>query len=370
MIHARHAHIIHAQQWAWIQGRDDGLQAGPAGQGAAGVAGAVHRLGEQRVGTFGRLDDHVEGFCHCDAQFIDRYWLDVQAIAGDYGHFQARDTHVEIRHGRAVDQAQSNPLARLEQPGPVHVRGLAVHQVGVGRAADIRQVSRLHPHFRPHPAITSGLAPAFLTDVVDEVADSTLVIVVIVGLFLERFHQLKRLFVGPVAEHDHVFAVVFEWLWLFGVDHQRPVNPRLFLKARVAVVPIGAVLFDLEAIDVHAIGRDTVEAQPRHAVHVGGQNDAVPVDRGGFVETVFYPDGHRIAFAPAQQRAWNTAVDRHRGSGITRDIDLGFADIQIELGAGQPGRLTRVRNRPCRTAPQPQAAEDATGGKPFHKGSS
>ncbi len=167
-----------------------------------------------------------------------------------------------------------------------------------------------------------------------------------------------------------MLALIGERLGFFGVDHQWSIDARLLLKPRMAVIPIRAVLPDLEAIDIHAVGRNAIKAQPRHAVHVGRQDDAVPVNGRGFVETVFYPQGDGVALAPAQQWAWNAAVDGHRGSGIAGDIDLGFADGQVELGAGQPVRLARIRERPRRAAPEPQPTQNTAGGKPFHEGAS
>ncbi|MNP23873.1 hypothetical protein D3C76_1165980 [compost metagenome] len=52
-----------------------------------------------------------------------------------------------------------------------------------------------------------------LAHVVDEIADGPLVLVVEVRLLLEFGHDPAWVFVGPVAEHDHVIPVVPEWLW-------------------------------------------------------------------------------------------------------------------------------------------------------------
>jgi hypothetical protein len=43
------------------------------------------------------------------------------AVGGHNGHFQTRDADVEIAHGRAVDKAQAQLLARFENTGPVTV---------------------------------------------------------------------------------------------------------------------------------------------------------------------------------------------------------------------------------------------------------
>ncbi len=57
----------------------------------------------------------------------------------------------------------------------------------------------------------------------------------------------------------------------------------------MAVIPVGAALFDVEPVLVHAVRRDAGEAEARHAIHVGGQQDAVPVDRGVLRQAVTHP---------------------------------------------------------------------------------
>src|SRR3546814_6092413 len=83
----------------------------------------------------------------------------------------------------------------------------------------------------------------------------------------------------------------------------------------VAVVPVGTALPHLEPVMPRLAKADTIETQARHAIHVGRQQDAVPVDRG--VPTVnragrqgigdVQIDG--IALAPAQGRRRHGAVD-------------------------------------------------------------
>ena len=66
------------------------------------------------------------------------------------------------------------------------------------------------------------------------------------------------------------------------------------------MVPVSAVLMHLEFVLVHAIGSDTVEAQARYTIHVGRQNDPVPMDRGVLVQAVFHPQRNRFPFTPTQ----------------------------------------------------------------------
>ncbi|MNJ77237.1 hypothetical protein D3C77_746840 [compost metagenome] len=72
------------------------------------------------------LHQHVIGFGHGDAQFIDADWLHRHAISSDNRHLQAWNAEVEVTHGRAVDQAQAHGFARLEQTGEVAIRWLTV----------------------------------------------------------------------------------------------------------------------------------------------------------------------------------------------------------------------------------------------------
>ncbi|MNQ81814.1 hypothetical protein D3C85_968510 [compost metagenome] len=207
-------------------------------------------------------------------------------------------------------------------------------------------------------------------DVVDEIAEGTLVLVVEVRLFLELGHDPARGFVGPVAEHHHVVAVVLEGLGFARVDHDRPVDTGLLLQARVAVVPIGAVLPHLESVLVHPIGGDAMEAQARHAVHVGRQDNAVPVNGGVFIQAVFHAQGNGIAFPPTQQRAGQGAIDGHGRARLAGDVDRGLADEQVEIAAAECSGLAGAGHGPYGRAPEAQAGQQGTGGEAFDEGAS
>ncbi|MCY1528842.1 hypothetical protein D9M68_639630 [compost metagenome] len=110
-----HAHVGHADQWARVRLRHQGTQAFAHGEGTAGVAGAVHGLGKNRVGLVARgLHQHVVGFGDGDAEFIHAHRFDRLAVGRDNGQFQAGNAYVEVGHRRAVDEAQADLLARLE----------------------------------------------------------------------------------------------------------------------------------------------------------------------------------------------------------------------------------------------------------------
>ncbi|KIT67912.1 hypothetical protein QP65_00235, partial [Staphylococcus aureus] len=70
----------------------------------------------------------------------------------------------------------------------------------------------------------------------------------------------------------------------------------------MAVIPVSAVLVDLELVFVHAIGSDAVKAQARHTVHIGGQGYAGPEKGGVLFPTGAFKQRHGVAFAPSQER--------------------------------------------------------------------
>ncbi|SAJ32035.1 Uncharacterised protein [Enterobacter cloacae] len=136
------------------------------------------------------------------------------------------------------------------------------------------------------------------------------------------------------------------------------------------MVPVGAVLPDLEAVFVETAGSDAFEAEARHAIHVGRQDDAVPVDRGVLGEAVAHPQGHVVAFAPAQGRAGQRTVDGHGGGRRAAEVHRGLADEQVETVAGEQVLLARPGQGPGRGAPETQSAEQTGGGEAFDEGAS
>ena len=192
-----HAHIGHGAQRARIHRRDGAAMPGARRKRAAGKAGAVLGLGEDRVGAVGlRLHDHVVGFGDADAELVDRDRRDIVAVGLDDGHRQIGDAHIENAHRRAVDEAQPHPLAGPEQRRPVGARRLAVDQVGVGGAADIEDVGRAHAHLAPHQPVGDRRGEALLLDIVDESAERALAEIVVVALEFEiaddRVRALRR----------------------------------------------------------------------------------------------------------------------------------------------------------------------------------
>jgi len=110
--HAGHAHIVHTEGRALPQGRDGCRHTHSRGQGAAGHTRAVHRFRDDREGTvLAGLHDHIIGFRDGDLELLDGHRPDILSVGIDHGHAQARDAHMEDRHGGGVDDAQPDPLA-------------------------------------------------------------------------------------------------------------------------------------------------------------------------------------------------------------------------------------------------------------------
>ncbi len=250
VIHAAHAHVGHRAQRPRVHRRDRRGHARPRGEGAAGIAAAVLGLGEDRVGavSFGP-HDHVVGLGDADAELVDRHRLDIVAVGLDHGHRQVGDAHVEDAHRRAVDEAQPHPLAGAEQRRPVGGGRAAVDQVGVGRARDIEDVGRAHPHVAPHQAVGHRRGEPILAGVGDKGSERALPVIVVVALEFEVADDGVRVLVAPIRQHHHIIAVERLGVAAPRLDDDRAVEPGLLLKRRMAVVPVGAALPHRKAVD-------------------------------------------------------------------------------------------------------------------------
>ena len=130
--------------------------------------------------------------------------------------------------------------------------------------------------------------------------------------------------------------------------HDRSVQSRLFLKARVAVIPVGTGLMDREAVGEGLARRDALEAQARHTIHVGRKNDPVPVNGARGRQAIGDAQGDRVAFAPAQKRPGELTIDHGCNASLSGEVHRLCADLQVELRAGQCLALGSVRRlREC-----------------------
>jgi hypothetical protein len=86
---------------------------------------------------------------------------------------------------------------------------------------------------------------------------------------------------------------------------------------------------------------NAIETHSRHAVHIGRQQNAMPVNRRGVAEQgparqqIVDAHGYRIAFTPAYFGGRQAVVDDHCRSGFSGEIDRHLADAQMQISAAQ-----------------------------------
>src|SRR3546814_9426183 len=119
-----------------------------------------------------------------------------------------------------------------------------------------------------------------ISDWSSDVCSSDLLAIEVAPLLLQLPHHCVRGHEAPVGQHQHVFAIISNRVGVDRVEDQRAVMAELLLKTRMAVIPEGAGMPDRELVDEGFPGADAGEAHARHAVHLEGQQHAVPVDRG------------------------------------------------------------------------------------------
>jgi hypothetical protein len=185
-----------------------------------------------------RLYEHIEGFRCADLELIGFHWLDIEAVGLHDGHREAGNSHIEQTHGSGVDEAQAQAFAWPEQPGPVFVRAVTIHQIGVGGRGHIGQIRAIHAHIAPVGTLSQSGRHAELPDIVHKIAQRTLLEVVALTHGLQLAEDALRTLVAPVRQQDDVFAVVAEGFRFTRVDDDRTVMPELLLQSAVAVVPV------------------------------------------------------------------------------------------------------------------------------------
>ena len=84
-------------------------------------------------------------------------------------------------------------------------------------------------------------------------------------------------------------------------------------------------------------------------------------------QRVRYAQVDRSAFAPAQQRGWDRAIDRNRRTRAPSEVHRGFADSQVEIGTGKDIVIARPFQRPAVLGPQTQRRGRTAGGQPLNK---
>ena len=83
---------------------------------------------------------------------------------------------------------------------------------------------------------------------------------------------------AEVGEHDDVLTIIGNRVRTSRIDDDRAVVTFLLLHVGVAVVPVGAGLFDRELIDKRFAGANAGEGHTRNAIHLHRHEKAVPVN--------------------------------------------------------------------------------------------
>ncbi len=162
---------------------------------------------------------------------------------------------------------------------------MAVDQIGVGRAVDVEDVARVHPHGTPHTPFLQAHPVA----AVHEAREGRALPVEVAGALLQLGQDFVRMQETPVRKHQHMLAVVGDGIDAGRIDDERAVVPHRFLKVGVAVIPERPRLLDRELVDEGLARLDAGETDARHAIHLEREQKAVPVDRGVLIQGV----GHR-----------------------------------------------------------------------------
>src|SRR5699024_1600362 len=223
--------------------------------------------------------------------------LHVLAIHVHHRHLQPGNAHVEgggTRRG--VDKPQTHFFTWFKQSVPVGCRTVPVHQIGIGGAGDIQQIGGAHAHLAPRKIIFRSVPKAVFLHITQEFTHITALVIIIAFHLNIIFEHLIGILEGKVREYHGVFAVVLYRIVARGVPTQRPVVDELFLQAWVAVVPVGAVLTGRVAVLKRLSGDYAVKADARTAVHLEGRQNTVPVDGGIFIQLIFHPNEHLLAF--------------------------------------------------------------------------
>ena len=157
----------------------------------------------------------------------------------------------------------------------------------------------------------------------------------IVTLPLQGSINVLGVAICPFRQQHDVFAICTVPLATPRLDHDGAIETGLLLEPRMTVIPVGARLIDSEAIDVGLARPDAVEAQSRHAVHIGGENDSVPMDGARCGQPIRHSQCDGIPFAPPQQRRRESSVHGRGDSRLAGEIHGQCANLQIEFSPGQ-----------------------------------
>ena len=325
-----HPHVGHRQHGALPARRQGPDHPRARRQCATRESAPVRRLGKERVRAILRqLDDHVIGLGQRDPELVRLDRLDVLATHLDHRHRHAGHPHVEVGASCRVDHAQQDALAGPEDALPVRLRREPIHQIAVGRACHIGDVGRVHAHRRPHQPVPHRGAEAGGRDVTEELAHRAPLLIVVVGLLFQSVEHPVRILEGPVGEHDHELPIELVGIGLGRIDDERPVVAQLLLEARVAVIPVRAGLPHGNAVLEDLRGPDAGEAESRNAVHLEGQDQAVPVDGGVVAQPIVHAQDCVITLAQPDERPRHRSVDGRGGGRSALDPHTRLGDLEL-----------------------------------------
>ena len=148
-------------------------------------------------------------------------------------HRQPRNTDIEDRHRRGVDDPQTYSFARVKHAIPVIRSRMAVNEEVIGRAGHICDVARAHSHMSPHRAVGQRLRQAVFVGIFKEVRNGAFLEVVCVADCLQLFIDALRAFKAPVGEHHHILTVIFDRISACGIDNDRTIMANLLLQTGV-----------------------------------------------------------------------------------------------------------------------------------------
>ena len=167
--------------------------------------------------------------------------------------------------------------------------------------------------------------------------------------------------VTPVGQQHDVITLVAKRLRLERVDNQRAQHAGLLLVTRMTVIPVGAALQDGKAILEGLARADAGKTEIRHTVHIGRQNNAVPVDGSIDRKIIGNPQRDVGTFLPAQGRRRQAAIHDRRESRRTGEIDFTVTDTEVEAVTANDCRAGCRRTRRLRPARLPVNATEQAG---------
>ena len=214
--------------------------------------------------------DHVVGFAHAHQQPLPCKRLHRHTVGRHHRERAGRRVHIKVSGRPRIDQPQLHTLARCTGQLPTW---RAVGPEGV--VGHIRDIHWRHVYplvleiIIQHPG-TIRTPQALLVTLANGVP------------FIaapQRPHHRIRMFIRPVGQHHHMFAVKRRFIRIGNRRHHHDgaVHPALFLQAHVRVVPVGARVFQLELVIMRSPRRNGRRVQHRHPVLSIRHQQTVPV---------------------------------------------------------------------------------------------